>query len=382
MGRFVKPLVQFHLYVKPMAVFLCAAFFALMSPSLIGLWPNAYALCATSYTLPEKVNRSITLSFAGDVHLGSDYGKLGAIENLYEEKGATYFLSGVEPLFQKDDLTILNLESPFTRQRTFLPGKLYTYRADPKLVSILSEGGVDLVNVVTNHMQDYQQKGFEDSLKILKRAKIGTFGTNLWPHKNPEIGPVVTDEKRVYEIRGIRVGFLGYTGFIWPNSKFREKILEDLQLLQSEADFVVVSMHWGGQNTREIRPKEREMAHFLIDNGADFIYGHHPHMLQKIETYKNKKIAYSLGNFIFNNMDAPLDRLSAVISVTITKQIVLGRHLTAEIDETQPLLRHGKITARYKAIPVYFNGTNEAPYRPQPIKDESEKKRVHRILGL
>ncbi len=239
--------------------------------------------------------KTIVISAAGDVTLGQDenfsYYNSFNHEYINQNYDYTYFFKNVRKVFENDDLTIVNLETTLTdavRKRN----KKYKFKGNPTYAKILSSSKVEVVNIANNHINDYFDKGYNDTLKNLSKYKIDSFG-----YKNICIK----------EVKGIKIGLLGYEG--WNNSlSFKNKLKENLIGLKNETDLIIVSFHWGIERSHYPNSIQKDLAHFCIDNGADLILGHHPHVLQGIEKYKGKTIVYSLGNFCFGGNKNPQDK--------------------------------------------------------------------------
>jgi poly-gamma-glutamate synthesis protein (capsule biosynthesis protein) len=167
----------------------------------------------------------------------------------------------------------------------------------------MKEKGISIVSVANNHIYDAGETGLLDTLCHLESAAIPAVGAgeNL----------TAARKGKLVQIRGTRLLFLGYTQFC--NGRFaslagdypgilpldRELMINDVKQARPDADILFVSLHWGLENQPNIHPKQVEIAHLLIDAGADCIIGHHPHVPHGVEVYKAKPIFYSLGNFIF-----------------------------------------------------------------------------------
>lgn len=234
----------------------------------------------------EEQNREkkIVLSFAGDCTIGTDDRFL--YENSFHQRLAVegndfgYFFRGVLPVLEKDDMTLVNLESTFTNSKCPIPKK-YNYRGDPSYTAILKAGSVEMVNISNNHIYDYGMQGYMDTLTALQRAGILFCG-----------------EKNIafYTTKGITVGCIGYTGWDWNVHKDLER---DIHYAREKAHIVVVSIHWGTDRANYPSSHQIKLGRFCIDNGADVVVGHHPHVIQGIEKYKDRYIVYSLGNFCY-----------------------------------------------------------------------------------
>lgn len=239
---------------------------------------------------------TIVISAAGDVTLGRDknYGYERSFDHEFKLQGNDFgfFFRNVKDIFEKDDLTIVNLETTLTNSIVEAEKK-FRFRADPSYVEILKEGNIEVVSIANNHTRDFLEVGYKDTLKTLESASIGYFGY---------------EHKYLTEIRGINVGVLGYVS--WDNSsKQKEQINGAMKELRDNgADIVIIMFHWGIERDYYPSAYQRDLAHYVIDQGADLVLGAHPHVLQGIEEYKGKKIVYSLGNFSFGGNKNPSDK--------------------------------------------------------------------------
>lgn len=248
----------------------------------------------------EPKKTSITLSFAGDVTLGNYVGQgySGSFNHEYvkQNKDASYFLKNVKSVFENDDLTIVNLEGPLTTNTSYKE-KTFSMCGLPEYVNILLEGSVEVVSLANNHTSDRQQKGLDDTRDVLTKNGIDHFGY-AYTH--------------IEDVKGIKVGF---AGFYFPSS-YTKEMDNIVQRLNQEADIVIAYFHWGIEGDRTPSTGQRNIAKDCIDNGVDLVIGAHPHVLQKTETYKGKKIIYSLGNFCFGGNKNPSDKDTAIYQHT------------------------------------------------------------------
>jgi len=183
-----------------------------------------------------------------------------------------------------------NLESPISDQGSD-SGKLFSFRADKKVVSGLKTAGFKAMSIANNHIWDYGKNAFEDTLINLTSNNILPVGSNLMGNKE------------TINVQGTEVAFLGYTNLLKaPGVNFLElqKVVEDIKNAKKSADVVIVSIHWGQEYKSAESAAQISLAHEIIDAGADMVVGHHPHVVQNVEKYQGKYIAYSLGNFVFD----------------------------------------------------------------------------------
>lgn len=245
---------------------------------------------------------TIKISAAGDFTLGSDenFYYTGSFIEEANKNGLNYFVKGLNNIFKQDDLSTVNLETTLTNA-TKKAVKKFRFKGDPSYAKILTLGGIEAVNLANNHSHDYLQKGYEDTIISLKKENIGFFGyTNHY----------------ITTIKGIKVGALGYEG--WNDSpELRVKINNDIQQLRKAgAKIVLIHFHWGIERDYVPNATQKNLAHYSIDHGADLILGHHPHVVQGVEEYKGKFIAYSLGNFMFGGNKNPSDKDTIVFQQT------------------------------------------------------------------
>lgn len=256
--------------------------------------PNTKSTVAESETvalLDEPVE--ILLSFTGDCILGTDENFYydTSFNAYYENYGSAYFFQNVKDVFKKDDLTIINMEGTLT-DLTTRKDKQFAFKGDPEYVKVLTNGSVEAANMANNHTYDYGEDSFKDTVNILEKNKIRTFGD---------------DETVIIPVKGVNVGIFG----IYELDDHEERIPQvksDIAKLKKDgADIIVAVFHWGNELERVPDDNQVMLAHLAIDEGADVVVGHHPHVLQGIDTYKGKTIAYSLGNFCFGGNYHPTE---------------------------------------------------------------------------
>ncbi|WP_235846853.1 CapA family protein [Neobacillus soli] len=254
-------------------------------------------------TKPEPViETSIKISAAGDFTLGTDetFTYSDSFVKTASAKGLPYFIGGLDDIFKKDDFTTVNLETTLTNA-TNKAEKKFRFKGDPSYAKILELGGIEAVNLANNHIHDYLQKGYTDTISSLENQKIGYFGY---------------DNQYIKTIKGVKLGALGYEG--WNDTaEIRKIVSQDIKKLRAQgAQIVLVHYHWGNESQYVPNGSQKSLARFTIDSGADLILGHHPHVVQGIEEYKGKFIVYSLGNFMFGGNRNPRDKDTFVFQQT------------------------------------------------------------------
>lgn len=238
------------------------------------------------------------MTFVGDIMLARWVGKR------MDEYGYDYPFSQTTELFSESDLNIANLESPFSTTGPYNQLGM-VFRANPKGAESLKNAGINIVNLANNHFGNASQDGMETTFDLLNEKEISYFGAG---NNSQE-----SHQPLVKEINGIKFAFLGYSdSSVTPSSYASgdnrpglnldntEQMKQDVAKAKEKADFVVVSIHLGSEYQHSPNQHQIDFAHSAIDAGADFIYGHHPHVVQSIEVYNNKPIFYSLGNYIFD----------------------------------------------------------------------------------
>lgn len=263
-----------------------------------------------------NANEQVTISFAGDILLDSAPGKAIA--------------SGQDPfaptakLLKGSDLSIGNLECPVASAASGAAvDKVYTFKAAPSTLPLLHRY-FDAVSVANNHSGDYGPAAFRETLSQLTAAGVPYFGggRNLREAHAPLL----------LQKRGLKIALLGYDeyhprsfeagpdhpGVAWAEDE--QVILDMARARRAGADLVLPFFHWGWENEPAPSARQRELAHRLIDAGADAIIGAHPHVTQGAEMYRGKPIIYSLGNFVFDLIDQPAN------AIGWTLQLVVDRH--------------------------------------------------------
>lgn len=247
---------------------------------------------------------SLTLSVVGDCTLGTDetFDYDTSLNAYYENYGADYFLQNVKDIFSTDDLTIANFEGTLTDSDE-REDKTFAFKAPASYASILTGGSVEAVNTANNHSHDYGDQSFDDTLAALDDAGIVHFGY---------------DETAVMDVKGIKVGLVGI--YELHDHLEREQQLKDniAKVKADGAQLIVVIFHWGNETETVPDSNQTTLGRIAIDEGADLVCGHHPHVLQGIETYKGRNIVYSLGNFCFGGNSSPSDMDTMIYQQTFT----------------------------------------------------------------
>ncbi|APH04721.1 CapA family protein [Bacillus weihaiensis] len=304
----------------------------------------------TNPIVKDSLTTTIKVSAAGDFTLGRDesYPFEGSFDEEAMNNGYGYFVEGIEKLFKEDDFTSVNLETTLTTA-TEKAEKTFRFKGDPSYAQILNMAGIDAVNLANNHMFDYLQEGYEDTKHALKLQQIGYFGY---------------ENTYMTTVKGIKIGALGYEG--WQDSEeLRRKIKGEMNSLREQgAQIVIIHFHWGEEKQYVPNESQKSLARFSVDHGADLIIGHHPHVIQGIEEYKEKFIVYSLGNFMFGGNKNPTDKDTFVFQQTF---YIENGYLTNKKD--------------INVLPFSISSvTHRNNYQPVPLVDQENERVKNKII--
>lgn len=300
----------------------------------------------------ENTYTEILLSSAGDCTLGSDdkYSYENSLPHVLKKNNNdySYFFKNVYSIFSNDDITTVNFEGTLTNSSA-KADKQFAFKAPPEYAKILSSSSIEGVNLSNNHTFDYLSNGFKDTKEALKSENINYFGEgNKW----------------IKEVKGVKLGFLGYKGY-YSSKELQSKIKNDISELKSKNCIVIINFHWGDEGSYEPNSTQKSLAHFAIDNGADLIIGHHPHVLQGIEKYKNRIICYSMGNFSFGGNKNPSDKDTMIVQVKFKIQ--------------DNLLKSYAL----KVIPCKISSVNYInDYSPTPVSGNNKQALLNKINNL
>jgi poly-gamma-glutamate synthesis protein (capsule biosynthesis protein) len=283
---------------------------------------------------PGPPRETVELVFVGDVMLARNLPPYAP----YNPKPLDYrfLFERVAPYVQHADIAFCNLESPISGRGQRL-GKKYAFNAPPEAARGLAEAGFDVVSLANNHCLDFGAEALSDTLENLDKHKVKCAG--LSTGRAPQ-------EPVLLEVKGVRIAYLAYqdpnicppefgTFPTRPASAKKETILSDIARVRSQADLLVVSLHWGIEDQPKPNAAHKQLAHAVIDAGAHIVAGHHPHVQQEPEIYNGRLIIYSMGNFVFALYSEPPARKTRLYRVCANKQgVIHAEYLPLEIDNT------------------------------------------------
>ena len=269
--------------------------------------------------------------------------------------------------YRQADVSMVNLENPLTRSNLGPGKKQLSFRADPESVKVLTAGGVDIVNLANNHAMDYEEPGLVETINTLDNAGIQHLGA----------GRDIKEARRpdIIEVKGQRIAYLGYydadlhaadQGKAGTNSRRNNRVAEDIRALRGQVDWIVVNYHWGVELADYPGDWQIDLARFTIDQGADLVVGHHPHVLQGAEIYKDRPIVYSLGNFIFGG-NARSDYDTAVLKVSLRDRSMKVEFLPVEVKKFQPKVVDGAKGSRILKHIEQISSIFDKPMREQVV---------------
>ncbi|WP_059054254.1 CapA family protein [Paenibacillus senegalimassiliensis] len=259
------------------------------------------------------------------IHFVGDTMFSGKVQERLEKKGYDFPYEYIRELFEQDDLTLLNLETPVTEGGQPAENKTYVFKSPTRALAPMAKAGVDAVGLANNHILDQGISGLKDTLKALKEHDIAYAGAGH--DAKDAYAPVYLERK------GIKVALLSFSRVV-PESTWvaganhagvasaytPKRALEEIRTAKENADLVLVMSHWGKERTTVLEDHQQELAHAYIDAGADLVIGSHPHVMQGLEQYQGKWIVYSTGNFIFTKSKDPKTWETAVFSAVFTKE--------------------------------------------------------------
>ncbi len=285
---------------------------------------------------PEPEPRSFTMVAVGDVML--DRGVWRSIQS----GGYQRILEKVRDDLRSADITFANLECPLATSGAHAPTDCI-FRADPRAVDVLLDGGIDVVTIANNHTLDAGTSGLMETLDNLDRAGVAYCGAarereDAW-------------QPCRFEVRGVMLGFIGCTDLSFQHGswcKVDSELTEFAQHVRDakeQCDLLIVTVHWGNEYQKQPTQRQRDVAGAAIEAGADLVIGHHPHTLQGVGEHLGAPILYSAGNFVFDQREG--ERMESAIF-----------HLTWVEDEGWTI----------RMVPVWIPRSRCGPIYPEPSR--------------
>lgn len=251
----------------------------------------------SSLIIPQAETGPVILTAVGDINFHSIDGLI--------LKDQEYPWKGTIDILKRATVLVGNLEAPLSKRGAEYTKKTWILRADPRTVDSLVIAGFDVLTLANNHIMDYGPIALQDTLAALDNAKIARAGAGMNRDEARQPAFLTTPD-------GTKFAFLSYSltypEIFWANSTRPGTpygdpsfFIPDIKKAKTLVDHVVVSFHWSAELQYYPSAYQINYGHLAIDAGASVVLGHHPHVLQGIEIYKDGLIAYSLGNYVFGS---------------------------------------------------------------------------------
>jgi poly-gamma-glutamate synthesis protein (capsule biosynthesis protein) len=292
--------------------------------------------------------QSISVSFVGDILLA------GHVGEKINKDGVNYPFTKIRPILYSSDFSIGNLESAVGISGVANGNKQYAFRADPKVLKGVKWSGIDILSVANNHVLDYGPDAFKETLDGIRSE--GMYYVGAGKDIDEAYSPAIVEKHgqkiAIFAVSRVVPSVDWHAGKNWRGvaSIYNpDKLIDRMKSIRGQVDMIAVYLHWGVEKESMPKSYQRGLARQLIDSGADIVIGSHPHVLQGFEFYKGKLIAYSLGNFVFTN----LNNETLILNVNYNQ------------DGTQSV----------RIIPCLIKN-----YRPEMIETDKEKKEFYKMI--
>jgi hypothetical protein len=287
------------------------------------------AATTTPSPSPDPRRERIVIHGTGDVSLDPTY------IPAFRTNGYGWAWSGLDGLFERDDLTIINHECPSTDLVAPIP-KEFSFRCDPDALPVAKRFGVDVASLANNHGFDQGPDALLDSIRNVRRAGIVPVGAGA--------NARAADAPRYVDVKGWRIAIVGVGEVLDPLNQVAvddrpgtavghdfPRALRAIHQAEATADLVIVAIHWGVELDTQPRDYQVDEARRMIEAGADVIFGHHAHRLQPMDTYRGRPIFYGLGNFVWPNFSVAGSTTAVAEVVVFPNGRIRGRLLPAFI---------------------------------------------------
>jgi poly-gamma-glutamate synthesis protein (capsule biosynthesis protein) len=288
---------------------------------------------------PAVALGKLVIHGAGDVSLDPSF------VTSFKTQGYAWAWSGLNGLFKKDDLTVVNLECPVSKLGSPVP-KTFNFRGDVAALPAMRAAGVEVANLGNNHAYDFGPDALLDTRKNLAANNIAAVGAGK--DAQEALAPAL------FTVKGWRIAVVGFDKVVDPFPEAVAKkhhpgtaaghdegaMVDAVRAAAAESDLVIVDIHWGVELDTQPRAADVALGHELIDAGADVIFGGHSHRLQPLEMYRGRPIFYSLANFVWPNFSTA-GATTAVAEVTVSPSgKFTARLISAFIEQAgHPVLR-------------------------------------------
>lgn len=282
----------------------------------------------------------------GDTMLG------GRTERVIAQQGTEHVFKYVRPLLRRAAIVLGNHEGPIAA-RAPREVRNFSYRVEPRFALALKRAGFNVLTLANNHLVDCGRGGVVETLEALERVGIKAIGAG--------VDESTAHEPAILPAGALRVGLLGYywnrrtaAGGSSPGSAMdpREALAADIACARARADRIVVTFHWGVPYVREPSDEDRAKARFAVDCGADAVIGHHGHVLQPFEVYRDRPIFYGVGNFAFGSGNSKGE--GAVAGIRFEEDRTIVHAYALYVKNRDPRVAYQPKVLRGKGAAVYF----------------------------
>lgn len=271
--------------------------------------------------ISERAGQQASILVVGDVMLGR------YVETLMKKNGISYPFARLGGLLRGHDIVLGNLEGPIDSTHTQTPDDSLLFSFDPNVANILREQGFTVLSLANNHGLDQGAQGVEDTRLLLRDAGIEPLGHPREIDRNDVVVKNISGQTIVLlGLHAIQPSF-DLDGAVSLVQKFKQ---------EHPSSFLLATPHWGNEYQTHSSARQQTIAHALIDAGADFIIGHHPHVVQDVEEYKGRMIFYSLGNFIFDQYFSAETQEGLAVRIVVSSQVVRFELLPLVSEKSQP----------------------------------------------
>ncbi|MFN7251653.1 MAG: CapA family protein [Anaerobacillus sp.] len=283
-----------------------------------------------------RLKEPITMAFAGDVMME------GSIEKAMKNFDINYPFLQIQKELEKADYAVVNLETAVTKKD--IPyDKQFNFRTGPESLVALKQAGFNMVSLANNHTMDYGEKGLLDTIDYLDEVGLAYVGAG----RNSDEAYA----EQIIEIKGKKIAILGFSRVLpsetWYATPTKpgiasgyqvDRMVQIIEETRKSVDYLFVFMHWGLERQQTPEPYQLNDARAMIDAGADGVIGAHPHVIQGLDYYKGKPIAYSLGNFLFPDYVSGITAESCLLTLIIQEDEIVMNYTPLEITGNQVAL--------------------------------------------
>lgn len=274
----------------------------------------------------KKTDDTVIIRFGGDTTMSEFFGD--ALDNY----GVDYMWEDISSLTSKADFSFVNLETSVSKRGASTKPIGFGFRSKPSHLQGFVNAGIDMVILANNHVLDYGKDAFIDTMDHLAEYDIEYIGAGRDYREASSV--------KYFDIKGLRLGFFAASsiipaghwvadtqrGGIMPlRQDYYEEILDIVREAGEKCDYLFVLLHWGTEYVSYPSQSQRDLAHLIVDAGADVIVGTHPHVLQGVEYYNDAIIFYSIGNFVFYiHPDNPDSGLTGLFEIELCKDSIVS----------------------------------------------------------